>query len=537
MRRVLAIHLRSLSIDLAQRRRRRAARRPGAAPTSCVLLTRADHGRTLVAARCNEAARRGVRVGLSLAEAQALIDPRVRARHGDPWVEGLSPERDLRALHALGQWVMGRFSPLVALDPPDGLFVDVAGTERLFGDEEALCRGILGAMHRLEIGARLAVADTVGAASAVARFGRTPREIVPGGDEARALGPLPVAALRLPEATCDALAELGVETVQELLRLDRDRVAARFGGDVAMRLDQALGRAFEPVTPLTFESPPQAERVFEGPVKQAAAIAQAAEELVVELAAELHRARQGVLSATLVLEPSDLPPRRLPVTLSRPSADARHLWTMLRPEVEAAHLGFGIERVRFVAVRTGRLPARQAGAWQAGPGAAPDAGSDPGSDPAAGPPLDRHVGELVDVLAARLGPGSVVAARPEPSHLPERSYSWIRPQEHRSRKPGRLHHAPRPSLLFSPPEPVTFESVGPDGAPGRLRWRGLAFRIRRARGPERLARPWWDDSPAWPDGSPHTVRDYYRLETSCGRSLWAFREPRHGRAFVQGEWT
>ena len=96
MRRVLAIHLRSLSIDLAQRRRRRAARRPGAAPTSCVLLTRADHGRTLVAARCNEAARRGVRVGLSLAEAQALIDPRVRARHGDPWVEGLSPERDLR---------------------------------------------------------------------------------------------------------------------------------------------------------------------------------------------------------------------------------------------------------------------------------------------------------------------------------------------------------------------------------------------------------------------------------------------------------
>jgi protein ImuB len=528
MRRVLAIHLRSLSIDLAQRRRRRAARRPGAPKTSCILLARPSHGRTLVAARCNEAARRGVRIGLSLAEAQALIDPRVRARHGDPWVEELSEERDLRALHALGQWLMARFSPLIALDPPDGLFVDVAGTERLFGDEEDLCRAVLRAMHRLEIGSRLAVADTVGAASAVARFGRTPRQIVPGGDEAVALGPLPVAALRLPEATCDALSELGVESIQELLRLDRDRVAARFGGDVAMRLDQALGRAFESVTPLAFESPPQAERVFEGPVQQVEAIAQVAEELVTELSDELERARQGVLEATLVLEPSDLPPRRLPLSLSRPSADPRHLWTMLRPAVESVHLGFGIERIRFVAVRTGRLPTRQVGAWEQ-----PEPPSSPTSQP-----LDRHVGELVDILAARLGPESVLAARAEPSHLPERSYSWIRPQEHRSRGASKPRHMPRPSLLFSPPEPATLEgSGGPGSRPARLRWRGIAYRIRKARGPERLARPWWDDSPAWPDGSPHTVRDYYRLETSCGRSLWAFREPKHGRTFVQGEWT
>ena len=229
-----------------------------------------------------------------------------------------------------------------------------------------------------------------------------------------------------------------------------------------------------------------------------------------------------------MLEPSDLPPRRLPLSLSRPSADPRHLWTMLRPGVESVHLGFGIERIRFVAVRTGRLPARQVGAWEQ-----PEPASSPTSQP-----LDRHVGELVDILAARLGPENVLAARAAPSHLPERSYSWIRPQEHRSRGASKPRHMPRPSLLFSPPEPATLEgSDAPGGRPARLRWRGIAYRIRKARGPERLARPWWDDSPAWPDGSPHTVRDYYRLETSCGRSLWAFREPKHGRTFVQGEWT
>ena len=501
MRRVLAIHLRSLSIDLAQRRRRRAARRPGAPKTSCILLARSSNGRSLVAARCNEAARRGVRLGLSLAEAQALIDPQVRARHGDPWVEELSEERDLRALHALGQWLMARFSPLVALEPPDGLFVDVAGTERLFGDEEELCRAVLRAMHRLEIGSRLAVADTVGAASAIARFGRTPRQIVPGGDEALALGPLPIAALRLPGATCEALAELGVESVQELLRLDRDRVAARFGGDVAMRLDQALGRAFESVTPLAFESPPQAERVFEGPVRQAETISLVAEELVGELCGELQRARQGVLEATLVLEPSDLPPRRLPISLSRPSADPRHLWTMLRPGVESVHLGFGIERIRFVAVRTGRLPAQQVGAWEP-------------PEPASTSPRLR---------APRPARGR---ARGRPRRSP-------RPRE-RPRRPRRALAPPRAVLLVGPPpgapgqgsqqSPATRpappcssprRSPPPSRAPATDAASSLAAcagagsptASSRARGPERLARPWWDDSPAWPDGSPpHRAR-------------------------------
>ncbi|MEM6567840.1 MAG: hypothetical protein AAF957_05490 [Planctomycetota bacterium] len=492
-------------------------------------MTRTSAGRALVADRCNEAARRGVRVGLSLAEAQALIDPRVRAKSGDPWVEEVSDERDLRALHALGQWAMGRFSPVVALDPPNGLFLDVAGTERLFGDENELCRAILRAMHRFGIGARIAVADTVGAAWGVSRFGRTPRTILASGDEETALGPLPVESLRLAEATCDALRELGVETVHQLLRLDRDRVAARFGGDVALRLDQAVGRAFEPVTPLAYETPPQAERAFEGPVEDAEAIAVTAEELVRELAKDLERARRGVLEATLVLEPSDLPPRRLPITLARPSADAQHLWTMLRPKVETAHLGFGIERVRFVAVRTGRLRSRQARAWQS----ADDRDERTHT-------LDRRVGELVDVLVARLGPEGVLATRAEPSHLPELAYSWLRPDEPRPplpSGPAAAPIAPRPSRLFTSPEPATFEALDDHGAPRRLRWRGIAYRVRSARGPERLARPWWDDSPAWPDGSPHTVRDYYRLETACGRSLWTFREPKHGRAFVHGEWT
>jgi protein ImuB len=497
-------------------------------------LTKTSGGRASIVARCNEAARRGVRVGLSLAEAEALIDPRIRQTLGAPWVEEASEERDLRALHALGMWLMGRFSPVVALDPPDGLFLDVAGTERLFGDEHELCRTILGGMHRFGLGARIAVADTIGAAWAVSRYGQTPRTILDSGEEQAALGSLPIEALRLPnQSLVDALRELGVSEIKQLMDLDRDRVAARFGADVGLRLDQALGRAFEPITPLVYETPPVAERTFEGPVKSLAAIIETAQALVTELTRDLARARRGLLEGRLVLKASDLPARHVPLTLARPSADAKHLWTMLKPKVDLVHMGFGIESVRLVAIRTGRLPTRQSSAF----------GADGEERPASGCSLDKHVGELIDILVARLGLPAVVVPQEEATHLPERAFTLHPPGEPRSRAqaaapaaaPHRDH--PRPSKLFTPPEPATFDLQDNQGAPQRLRWRGIAYRVQRARGPERIARPWWDDTPAWPDGSAHTVRDYFRLETSCGRSLWTFQEPKHGRAFVHGEWT
>ncbi|MEM8711075.1 MAG: hypothetical protein AAGG01_08990 [Planctomycetota bacterium] len=510
-------------------------RHPNAPKTSCLLLTRTASGRASIVARCNEAARRGIRVGLSLAEAEALIDPRVRERHGGPWVEEISEERDLRALHALGMWLMGRFSPVVALDPPEGLLLDVAGTERLFGDENDLCRAILGGMHRFGLGARIAIADTVGTAWAVSRYGRTPRTLVDSGEESDALAPLPVDALRLSDpALGDALREVGVERIGQLMDLDRDRVAARFGADVGLRLDQALGRAFEPITPLRYETPPQVERTFEGPVKSMAAVTETAEALVKSLTDDLARARRGLLEGKLVLKPFDLPTRHVPIALARPSSDARHLWTMLAPKLEGIHLGFGIESVRFVAVRTGRLPTRQESAF----GTATDS-------PKSSRVMDKHIGELIDVLVARLGMPAVVTPHAEATHLPERAFTLRPPAEPRrgpdpeahadGRAPAR--EAPRPSKLFDPPEPATFDLQDEHGAPQRIRWRGIAYRVRRVRGPERIARPWWDDSPAWPDGSPHTVRDYFRLETACGRALWTFREPRHGRAFIHGEWT
>ena len=182
---------------------------------------------------------------------------------------------------------------------------------------------------------------------------------------------------------------------------------------------------------------------------------------------------------------------------------------MLEPKVAGAHLGFGIERVRVSAVRTGRLPSRQTGAW--------------GAEDGDGAGLDRDMGELVDVLRARLGEERVLTPAPRQSHLPERAYGWdVRPGSARRARGLARRALPPPPAPVRPARARGARRPDERGAPRRLRWRGIAYRVRHARGPERIARPWWEDG-------EHTLRDYFRLETACGRTLGLPRAPRRPR--------
>lgn len=592
MRRVLALALPDLAIDLARRRRRRAerpapgsaapldvgppiaARQPAAAgrggrrptraaawphPGSPILLTESIAGRALVVRRCPSAAARGVRVGLTVDEARALLAP------AQPWIEEHRPDRDARALAALGQWAL-RFSPTVALDfggaldsgsaphTGGGLVMDVAGLERLAGDEGRHARRILESVSRLGFRARVAVADTLGAAWALARFGPRSPLVIASGDEERALAPLPLEALRLAPTVVDGLRELSVARVEDLARIDRARLAARFGGDVLLRLDQALGRAFEPITPLRPEEPPEVERVFEGPVRQWEAVQLTLEELVHELCATLGNAGLGATELALELATSDrppgAPPERLVLSLGRASANPRHIWNVARPRAERLHMGFGVERVRIVARRTARLPLEQASAFERGAvehGLAQrsvvrqrDRALETGHvEQALEHLLDRALGELVDVLVGRLGGDAVCVWRAIETHVPERAYR-ARPLLQADDSPtrglggaARTSPAPRPSLLFAQPEPAECSPRGRALAPGAgLSWRALRLELDDVLGPERIARPWWETRA---DDAPEVHRDYFRVRTRCGRRLWLFT--RGDALFVHGEWA
>jgi len=468
---------------------------------------------------CEQAAAAGVRAGLTVAHARALLPV------GDAIIMARQPERDQAALQSLARWAL-RFSPIVAADPPDGLRLDVAGCERLFGGEGRLLGLIADAVERLGFRTRVAMAPTFASAWAVARFGGADRPIVGAGDLRRVLADLPVAALRLEKRVVEALGEVGIERIGHLLDLPRSSLPARFGHELLVRLDKAVGRAVETIDPVRPVSPVVVERVFSGPVTQPEAIEITVRELVAELSGVLEQRECGARRIELRVDRFDAGPLSETLSLSRPSRDAKHLWSLLRPRVESINLGWGVERLCLAAPQLGRLP-HEDQAW----GWADEAVDDR--------KLDHAFGELLDTLGNRLGQDRVVRAEPVASHLPERAERKTPGEKNTPEKntPGVISAAEitpgvfdRPSLLLERPEPVEVIAMTPDGPPSWFRWRGIEQRVTASAGPERLATEWWR-------GPSPATRDYFKVQDEHGRWLWIYRIVESGRWFVHGLWA
>jgi protein ImuB len=424
------------------------------------------------------------------------------------------PALDAATLRSLAVWA-GRFSPAVALDPPAGLFLDVAGCERLFRGEERHVERVLEGVARLGFTARAAVASTPGCAWAVARHGPVSPARVPPGGEREALAALPVEALRIPAETVEALGEVGVREIGALYGLPREALSSRFPEGLLSRLDQALGLAEEPLEPVRERPPPSRERAFSGPVSDALAVRAACRALLLDLADDLDAAGRGALRIDVRATRSDAPPLLERVDLARPSARGRHLVAVTAPRIERWDLGFGVESVRVVAARTRRLRREQEAAWPDVLVADADAG------------LDRATGEALDALVARCGERRVVGFEPAASHVPERAFRPRSPAAPPSGAEVVAHD--RPSVLWEFPEEAEAVALLPDGPPARLSWRGEVHAVVRAVGPERIATPWWD--------GPPDERDYFRLLDDAGRWLWIYRDLRTNRWFVHGEWA
>ncbi len=96
------------------------------------------------------------------------------ARDAHAMCEGLlarprSAAAEARFLAALQRWA-GKFSPWVAPEEEDALVVDLTGCAHLFGGEESLCQIVRTDCADLGLSIRLGLADTRGAAWALARF-------------------------------------------------------------------------------------------------------------------------------------------------------------------------------------------------------------------------------------------------------------------------------------------------------------------------------------------------------------------------------
>lgn len=452
---------------------------------------------------------RGTRrlAAVSLEAAQLRLYPGQKATDAFALVPELvtaaaEPEADAAALTELAHWCV-RFSPAVAPDPPDGLFLDVDGVAHLWGGEAEMLADFRARLTANGLPFRLAIADTPGAAWALAHFGADGTIAEPDG-QAALLSRLPPAALRLDAETAAQIERLGFRRLGQLMDLPRAPLGRRFGAQALMRLDQALGRLPEA---LAFRRPPTpwfARLAFAEPISAPEDMARVAVDVSAKLCAALEAKDQGARRFELAYHRLDGKALAVAVGLSRAGRDPVRLGKLFAPKLEALDPGFGIEVVTLCAREVEPIVGRQARLE-------PDRQA-----------TDEDLSPLVDRLVNRLGEARVWRAAPFESHVPELAATRGKPLSPAAGAPLWAPETPRPVRLFRRPEPVDgVIALTPDDPPRQFRWRGQVHHVRRAEGPERIAEEWWKAE--IDQVSVAHVRDYYRVEDQDGGRFWLFR--------------
>lgn len=455
-----------------------------------------DHGRRIVAA-VDEAARAlGIRPGMTITKARAFA-PELA-------VVDAEPEADFEGLRRLALWAGRRYSPVVAPDPPDGLWLDITGCAALFSSERALLKDLHRRIAAFGLSLQIAVADTAGCAHAVARHvpaGR-PVTIEPGAHR-NAIALLPVRALRLPAVDVEALRKLGFERIEQLIGAPRGPLAKRFGRELHRRLDQALGTLPEPIEPIFPEELPRARRGFVEPIATAEAFAQVIGDLAQDIAGQLARLGKGARRLDGYFHRVDGQVQAIRVGTAEPSRDPAHLAKLLSAKIETVEPGLGIEAMTLVAPLVETLTPRQGASLESLTRRGPD------------------LSALVDTLANRFGQRSLHRTAPRAGAMPERSVA-LTPALRQADGAAWSDELPRPSRMLARPEPVDVIALLPDDAPRLFLWRGKRYRVTQGDGPERLQGEWWRDGGIEGE-TPLSVRDYYQVETEAGGRYWLFR--------------
>ena len=501
-------------------------------------LWRREKGAMRLVALDLVASRAGLGIGQSLSDARALL-PGLEVRE-------LDEEFTAQVFADFADW-HSNASPIVAVhddvSPWGDLILDITGVAHLSGGEEKLLERLLGRLRELGFSVSGAIADSVGAAWALAHF--SPDRIADSGSLSDVMASLPVAALRLTEAQVLGLIQMGLKQVGQLYGRDRKALQARFGQSLLLRLDQALGHIEERVTPRLPIPEYYAERRFAEPIGYLDDVLMTTRDLSIQLGNKLGAAKLGAQGFHLMLYRVDHKVMTLSVNAARATRDPDHIASLfihrserLGSEYDA---GFGIDSIRLASASLSPLADVQVGAFGTDDGAAD---------------LDR----LFDRMSSRLGPLAVVRSKPVDTHIPERAV-LLEPVVARTADDPAARPDPalkRPLRLLPAPEPIEVIAEVPDGPPLRMVWRRVSYKVHKASGPERIEAEWWRsgkrlallgappsrekkadprdearrNSPGQPVGkvSPladfdpaMVIRDYYIVEDDGGRRFWVFR--------------
>ena len=455
--------------------------------TIAFALRAPDHGRMIIAAVNATAQQQGIVTGMTVADARAISQ--------NIEVADDKPEIWLKLLNRIAEWCI-RFSPVVAIDPPDGIILDVSGCTHLWGGDKPYLTEMYKRFKNRGYDIRLAIADTAATAWAVARYGKDKPVIQPGND-AEALLPLPPEALRLEPETIERLYKLGLRTVRQFIYMPQQTLRRRFGAHCIQRIHQALGvepALLQPVIPVADyqERLPCLE-----PIATATGIEIALQQLLDKLCNRLQKEQKGLRKLCFKGYRIDGKTEQVDIATNSPSHHAAHLFTLFEIKLSTIEPDLGIELFVLEASGISNHVAKQEYLWGGTGGL-----------------HDIRIAEMIDRIAGRIGTQQITRYLPAEHYWPERSIQPATTLDQQVETPWRTSK-PRPVQLLSPPEPITVTAPVPDYPPMSFRYKNILHTIAKADGPERIEQEWWLQQ------GQH--RDYYTVEDQEGRRYWIFR--------------
>ncbi|MFM8833019.1 MAG: Y-family DNA polymerase [Cytophagales bacterium] len=445
------------------------------------------HGRMVVIATNAVAERQGIRVGMTLADARAML-PALEAQDQLP---DLIP----KLLKRLAEWCI-RFSPVVSVDAPDGLLLDVTGCAHLWAGEESYLTHIVQKINKRGYDVCGVMADTVRVAWGTARYG-SGSGVISSNDHTQVLNTLPPEALQLETKVIERLHKLGLHRIGQFVHMPRASLRSRFGVSLLKQLDKALGYAVELIEPVAPTEPYQERLPCLEPVVTATAIEIALQQLLERLSLRLQQEQKGLRVAVFKCYRVDGKTVSIDITTGWPTGNLKHLFKLFEIKIALIEPDLGIELFVLEATNVEELLPKQAKMLDG--------------------VVEVHhtaLAELVDRLSNRIGANSIHRYLPNEHYWPERSIKLATILEEQPTTHWRTDKQ-RPILLLKTPEPIEVSAPIPDYPPMLFRHGKKVHTIVKADGPERIEQEWWLQQ------GEH--RDYYRVEDEQGNRYWVFR--------------
>jgi protein ImuB len=466
------------------------------------VLAAPERGRMVVKAASVKAQIQGISSGMVVADCRAVL-PQLQ-------VFDDQPELAHKLLLALGEWCI-RFTPVVAVDGHDGLLLDVSGCTHLWGGEQAYLKDILDKLRAFGYHVRAAMADTIGAAWAVSRFGQVKAIIEPGG-QMEALQPLPPAALRLDTVILERMDKLGLYQIRSFIGMPRSALRRRFGATLLQRIDQALGQEMELLQPVCPQESYQERLPCLEPIRTATGIEIALCQVLQGLCERLSKEEKGLRKAVFKGYRIDGDVQQIEIGTNRPSRNVEHLFKLFELKIVMLEPDLGYELFTLEATIVEDYPAAIEYLWQLGK-----------------EEHDKDIVELMDRIAGKLGVHTIHRYLPAEHYWPEHSFKEAFSLQEQPQT-GWATDRQRPVHLLQQPEEIEVMVQLPDYPPAQFLYKGDVYRMQKADGPERIEREWWLGEGEY--------RDYYCVEDEHGGRYWVFRlgsyENKKAKWFLHG---